>query len=306
MVERFSLNTLGLWLLLTFLAFVPLKSRAESVKVVVTTSIIRDAVEQIGANLVAVTSLMGPGVDPHLYQATHGDLIKLRQAQIIFHNGLHLEGKLSDALSNLAKTKTCIAVSDYLSKEALLVNSAALNQPDPHIWFDVKQWADALQAIVAGLTKVDPLNQAHYQKNYDELKAQLYKLHEQVKVDIARIPKAQRVLLTAHDAFGYFGRAYEIEVMALQGISTASDFGLFDLKALVDTVLARKIKAAFVESSVSPKFVQALIEGARARGHAIKLGGELYSDALGESGSPGATYSGMVRHNVHLIVEALQ
>ena len=276
------------------------------IEVLATTGMIGDAVKSIGGEYVQVTSLMGPGVDPHLYKATHGDMKRLRAAQIVFYNGLHLEGKMVDILHGLSRTKPSVAIAEKLPKDSLLYPEQAGDQADPHLWFDVALWATALETVPATLAEFDPKNAQVYRKRYEQYKQELNDLHEWTRLEVMKIPEATRVLLTAHDAFGYFGRAYGMEVRGLQGISTASEFGLFDVKQIVDTVLARKLKAVFIETSVSKKFVTALQEGVRARGGNLALGGELFSDAMGAEGTPEGTYPGMVRHNVSTIVQALK
>ena len=276
------------------------------ITVLATTGMIKDAVVNIGGSYVEVEALMGPGVDPHLYKATHGDMKKLRAAEIVFYNGLHLEGRMTDILKGLALTKPAVAIAGALTPDQLLYPEDSGGQADPHLWFDVALWAEALKMIPQTLAAYDPQHAAEYQQRYEQYKEKLLSLHENVKLKIATIPVEQRVLLTAHDAFGYFGRAYTIEVKGLQGISTASEFGLYDVKELVDLVLKRKIKAVFVETSVSKKFVTALLEGVEAQGGNLRIGGELYSDAMGAVGTPEGTYTGMVQHNVETIVAALQ
>jgi manganese/zinc/iron transport system substrate-binding protein len=276
------------------------------IKVVATTSIIKDAVLNIAKDKIKLDVLMGAGVDPHLYKATHGDLIKLRQADLIIYHGLHLEGKLSEILSKLAKNKPVIAVSDSIPKDLLLFPEDSIGQPDPHIWFDIKLWSEAIKAIATELAKLDASNSSFYLSNYNLYSADLLKLDQEIKARMREIPKESRVLITAHDAFGYFGRAYDIEVKGLQGISTASDFGLYDLNKLVNLVIEKNIKAVFVETSVSEKFIQALISGVTAKGGKVKLGGELFSDALGQEGTKQGSYIGVIRHNVDTIVSALK
>lgn len=288
-----------------FILFYPQFLFAE-ITILATTGMIKDAVANIGGSYVVVEALMGPGVDPHLYKATHGDMKKMRAAEIVFYNGLHLEGKMTDILEGLARTKPSVPLAGALKPDQLLYPEGSGGQADPHLWFDVALWAEALKTIPQTLAAHDPQHAAEYQQRYEEYKEKLLALHEIVKLKIATIPEDQRVLLTAHDAFGYFGRAYAIEVRGLQGISTASEFGLYDVKELVDLVLKRKIKAVFVETSVSKKFVTALLKGVEARGGSLRIGGELYSDAMGAAGTPEGTYTGMVQHNVETIVAALQ
>ena len=273
--------------------------------VTVTTGMIADAVRNVGGNHVRVVALMGPGVDPHLYKATQGDLAKLREANIIFYNGLHLEGRMGEVFRTMAERLPTIAVAESIPKELLRQPPEFEGNYDPHVWFDVNLWIYVVQKIRDVLSEQDPAHRADYAANAAAYLEQLKQLDTYIREQIAKIPEPQRLLVTAHDAFGYFGRAYGIEVMGIQGISTASDYGLQDLNQLAEILANRKVKAVFVETSVSPRSVEALVEGTRAKGHDIKIGGKLYSDALGEEGTPEGTYIGMVRHNVDTIVKAL-
>jgi manganese/zinc/iron transport system substrate-binding protein len=273
--------------------------------VTVTTGMIADAVRNVGGNHVRVVALMGPGVDPHLYKATQGDLAKLREANIIFYNGLHLEGRMGEVFRTMAERLPTIAVAESIPKELLRQPPEFEGNYDPHVWFDVNLWIYVVQKIRDVLSEQDPAHRADYAANAAAYLEQLKQLDSYIREQIAKIPEPQRLLVTAHDAFGYFGRAYGIEVMGIQGISTASDYGLQDLNQLAEILANRKVKAIFVETSVSPRSVEALVEGTRAKGHDIKIGGKLYSDALGEEGTPEGTYIGMVRHNVDTIVKAL-
>jgi manganese/zinc/iron transport system substrate-binding protein len=266
---------------------------------------IADAVRNVGGNHVRVVALMGPGVDPHLYKATQGDLAKLREANIIFYNGLHLEGRMGEVFRTMAERLPTIAVAESIPKELLRQPPEFEGNYDPHVWFDVNLWIYVVQKIRDVLSEQDPAHRADYAANAAAYLEQLKQLDSYIREQIAKIPEPQRLLVTAHDAFGYFGRAYGIEVMGIQGISTASDYGLQDLNQLAEILANRKVKAIFVETSVSPRSVEALVEGTRAKGHDIKIGGKLYSDALGEEGTPEGTYIGMVRHNVDTIVKAL-
>jgi len=273
-------------------------------KVTVTTGMIADMVANVGGNHVEVTALMGSGVDPHLYKASEGDIAKLSDAQLIFYNGLHLEGRMADIFVKMAAKKPTVPVAEGVPPEWILETTAKTE--DPHIWFDVANWIMATQVVQAELIKADPAHQADYEQNAKAYIKQLEELDQYAREQIASIPKEQRVMVTAHDAFSYFGNAYEIEVMGLQGISTAAEYGLNDVQRLVDVLVQRKIKAVFVESSVPKRSIEALVEGAKARGHVVAIGGELFSDAMGAAGTPEGTYVGMVRHNVDTIVRALK
>jgi manganese/zinc/iron transport system substrate-binding protein len=251
-----------------------------------------------------VTSLMGPGVDPHLYKASEGDISKLNNALLIFYNGLNLEGRMSDILVKLARKKPTIAVSEKISEDLILDDYQG--HADPHIWFDVALLIKAVEVVRDVLIEADPSRRAAYERNAAEYRKRLEELHSWAKAELAQIPKEQRVLVTAHDAFSYFGNAYEIEVVGLQGISTDAEYGLADIQRLVTLLVERKIKAVFVESSVPKRSIEAVVQGSNARGHQVVIGGELYSDAMGEEGTPEGTYIGMFRHNVLTIAKALK
>ncbi len=279
---------------------------AGPVKVVTTVGMINDIVKNVGGTHVETQALMGAGVDPHLYKATPGDLRKLNDADVIFYNGLHLEGKMADILEKLQTRKPSVAVVGALPKNELLKFEESPEFPDPHVWFDVKKWIFAATAVRDELIEFDPKNADDYRKNADEYIKKLETLDEYARAQLATIPKNRRVLVTAHDAFNYFGQAYDVEVMGLQGISTASEASLRDVQRVVDELVKRKIKAVFVESSVPRRNIEAVVQGARARGQNVRIGGELFSDAMGKNGTPEGTYDGMVRHNVDTIVGALK
>lgn len=279
-------------------------TNTEQLQVTTTTGMIADIVKQVGGKHVEVTALMGPGVDPHLYKASAGDINKLEQADIIFYNGLYLEGKMTDILQQIAKKKTVIAVAEQIDKKKLIATGA--NQYDPHIWFDVSLWMEAVKQVEQGLSKADPTHQQDYQKQAQQYLDQLQALDREIKEQIQTIPKEQRILVTAHDAFGYFGRAYDIQVVGLQGLSTASEYGLKDVQRLVNLIVQKKIKAVFIESSVPKKSIEAVVNGAKAKNWQVNIGGELYSDALGGPGSEADTYIKMVRANVDTIVSSLR
>lgn len=274
--------------------------------VVTTTGMIADAVKNITDTLFEVEALMGPGVDPHLYKTKQSDTKKLMEADVVVYNGIHLEGRMSETLEDLAKTKKVFAMSNGIMESRLIKSSNFAGAHDPHIWFDVKLWMGAVNYIKHELQKLYPQHKDIFQKNYDAYIAKLQALHDFAETEIAAIPESSRVLITAHDAFGYFGRAYNIKVRGLQGISTASDYGVNDRIQLVNYICSNNIKAVFVESSVSPKSINAIIEDCAAKGHVVKKGGELFSDAMGAAGTEDGTYVGMVRHNVNTIVKGLK
>lgn len=273
-----------------------------NLNVVTTTGMIADLTQNIGGDQVKVTSLMGTGVDPHLYKATQGDLRKLMKADVIFYNGLHLEGKMQDIFEKMARNKPVYAVTNNLPANQVIYHDG---HSDPHIWFDIKLWLLAGEHVLNTLIKHDPKNQTLFKENAARYFEKLTKLNQWTASQINSIPEQQRILITAHDAFGYFGQAYGLQVRGLQGVSTAAEFGLQDIKQLKDVIVANKIKAVFVESSVSPRFIQSLVKGVEAEGHSLKIGGELFSDAMGLANTPEGNYIGMVTHNVKTIVGAL-
>lgn len=271
--------------------------------IVTTTGMIADLIQNIGGDEVEVTALMSSGVDPHLYKATQGDLRKLMKADIIFYNGLHLEGKMQDIFEKMARKKPVYAISEKLPQNRILHHG---HYPDPHIWFDVSLWKQAGEHVLDLLNKHEPDKSVLFRTNANLYFEKLEALNLWATQQVASIPEGQRILITAHDAFGYFGQAYQIKVMGLQGISTASEFGLQDIKQLKEVIVANQVKAVFVESSVSPRFINSLVKGVEAEGHQLKVGGELFSDAMGLPETEEGTYLGMVKHNVNTIVSALK
>lgn len=301
---------LSLWMLVAVVVAsvaVPVSAQQGPIlTVVTTTNIVGDTVKNVVGDAAEVISLMAPGVDPHLYQATQGDLRRLSRADVIFYNGLNLEGRIGDVLVQMARRTPTFALTEYANPDDLIEDDGFGGMYDPHIWFDVKLWVQAVERVRDAMVEVDPARADYYTANAARFIEQLHALDEEVETAIASIPAERRVLVTAHDAFGYLGLRYGIEVVALQGISTEAEFGLADVRNLVDLLVDRSIGAVFIETSVSPRGIQAVIEGARARGHEVRIGGELFSDSLGAAGTPEGTYIGMVRHNVNAIVEALR
>lgn len=279
---------------------------SHKLNVVATTGMIGDAAATIAGDRVNLYTMMGPGVDPHLYKATRGDIDRLHEADLVLYNGLHLEAKLVDVFEKMSDTKTTVPVGEAIPDSLIRKGVMTHGQPDPHVWFDVSLWRYAVEEAGHALMAADSANADFYQHNLNAYLTELDSLHAWVKAEIVTIPVEQRVLVTAHDAFGYFGRAYDIEVEGLQGISTVTEAGLYDVTKMVDLLTTRKIKAVFVESSVPRKSIDAVAEGCAAQGHPIQIGGELFSDAMGAAGTPEGHYLGMVRHNVELIVKALK
>lgn len=276
------------------------------IRIVTTTGMIQDAVSNVAGDHADVVALMGPGVDPHLYKATHGDLERLTEADIIFYNGLHLEGKMGEVFEKLSRLKPVIAVGESIPEEKLRKVPGFQGAYDPHIWFDVSLWKHAVERVSTFMQDYDSANRAEYADRSKKYLQELDSLHQAVRESILEVPGAQRVLITAHDAFGYFGDAYDIEVRGLQGISTLSEFGLRDVTDLVDFIITRKVKAIFIETSVSQKSIEAVVEGCKDKNWDVRIGGSLYSDAMGTEGTREGTYIGMVHANVKKIVEALK
>ncbi|HUE72252.1 MAG TPA: zinc ABC transporter substrate-binding protein [Pirellulaceae bacterium] len=274
------------------------------IRIVCTTGMVADLARNVGGEHVKVTALMKAGVDPHLYQASPGDVGLLTGADMVFYSGLHLEGRMTDLLENLADRKPAVAVTTAIPEDKILHDENGAH--DPHLWFDVSLWSQAADAVRDALVAFDPPNADDYRTNCEAYQERLAKLHEETSAAIATIPKEQRVMITAHDAFQYFGRAYQIEVRGIQGISTDSEAGVKQINDLVSFLVERKIKAVFVETSVSDQNVRSLLEGCAARGHTVVIGGELFSDAMGAEGTAEGTYEGMIRHNVDTIVKALK
>lgn len=272
-------------------------------RVLVTNNILADAVRQVAGSDLRVDALMGAGTDPHLYKARFSDIERIEKADLIFYNGLYLEGKLAEILDQIPNK--AVPVSRVLSDTELMPSGDEESAIDPHIWFDASLWAKVVRGIGDDLSAFDPQNASSYQQRAADYAAQLEQLHLEVDSLMSTIPAEHRILITAHDAFGYFGRAYDMEVRGLQGISTVSEYGIRDVSSLVQFVTDRRIPAVFIESGIPPRSIESVIAGARQRGHRLIEGGMLYGDSLGGADEPGSTYIGMMRHNVSTIVQAL-
>ncbi len=283
----------------------PDASIGDKLRVVTTIGMITDIVKNVGGTRVAVTGMMGPGVDPHLYNPTPRDVQRLRSAHIIFYNGLHLESKVGDLLAKMSGDTLTVAVTDAVDRSLLLTPPEYEGLYDPHLWFDVKLWMQAVIKVRDALSEFDADNAVLYRSNAEGYLAELTELDTYVKSQVARVPSQQRVLVTAHDAFNYFGKAYGFEVRGLQGISTATEAGIVDVQELATFIAARRIPAIFVESSVSSRSLEAVKAAVKSKGFDVEIGGELFSDAMGSEGTPEGTYVGMVRHNIDTIVRAL-
>lgn len=271
-----------------------------------TTSMIGDLASQIAGDRARVEHIMGAGIDPHQYKATPGDANLLNRADVIFYNGLNLEARMTDMLESMKRRKTVIRLSDHIEEEKIIQTYEGANIPDPHIWFDVGLWSKTVPVVVETLSEKDPDNADYYRESGRQYRETLSELDTWVEKRIREIPQKRRVLITAHDAFGYFGRRYEIEVEALQGVSTVSEMSTSDVERLGDLMMERGITALFLETSIPPRNIEAVINYCRNQGFQVERGGELYSDALGEPQTPAGTYTGMVRHNVNTIVEELK
>jgi len=280
-------------------------TRAGAVRVVATTGMVADLARRVGGERVEVDALMGPGVDPHLYSASPDDLARLRAADLVLYSGHGLEGKMGDVLAKLARRKPVVAVTEEVAEGRLLALPGLEGHFDPHLWFDVSLWADTPVVVAEALARADPPHAEEYRARAADYRTELRALHEETRAAIATIPAERRVLITSHDAFRYFGRAYAMEVRGLQGISTVQDAGVRDVQDLVALIAQRRIKAVFVETSVPHAALEAVQRWVREKGHVVAIGGELFSDAMGDA-PPTDTYPGMVRWNVRTIVEALR
>ncbi|PKM68266.1 MAG: manganese transporter [Firmicutes bacterium HGW-Firmicutes-2] len=276
------------------------------IKIVTTTTMLADLARVIGGDYVQVNGLMGPGIDPHLYKASAGDVSVIQEADLVVYNGLDLESKLGEIFASLEKEEKVVVMIAEGLPDADLIMDEETGGYDPHIWFDVNLWKMASSNLLEGLIKVDPMNKEVYIKNHEAYVKELEVLNSYVGEEVALIPESARVIITAHDAFQYFGKAYGMEVLGLQGISTESEAGTGDVKSLADYIVEGQIKAIFVESSVPKRNIEALQEAVKAQGFDVEIGGELYSDSLGTTGTDAETYIGTMRSNVETIVNALK
>ncbi|MCP4522179.1 MAG: zinc ABC transporter solute-binding protein [Cytophagales bacterium] len=297
-------------LLLSALVFVACNPSQENnntshkLKIVTTTNIIGDAIKNIVKDSAEVISLMGPNIDPHAYKAVPSDLEKLQNADVIIHNGLHLEGKMSDIFKKLGRQKKMLVVADASPKsEYRMVDDGA---HDPHFWFDVVMWSKGIEYIGNELVKIDTTNKKYYQSNQADYLTQLKELDLEIREMVKSIPDSQRVLITTHDAFTYFGQRYGIEMKPLKGISSVAKVGLQEATELTEFIIQKNIKAVFVETSVSSKDLESIVSACGEKGHTVSVGGHLYADALGEENSGAETYIKMVKKNVETMVNALK
>lgn len=295
----------GVFCLLSIVSGCAQGTRTERPVVVSTTSMIHDLVQTIGGPDVTAIGLMGPGVDPHGYKATEGDVRTLASADVIFYNGLHLEAKLGDVFEKMGQSKRVVAVSEAIPTAQLRMPSEFKGFPDPHIWFDVALWKIAAKTVATTLSEADPKNKTHYMNRYTTYLRSLDQLDQDIRAAVQRIPTENRVLVTAHDAFGYFGKAYGIRVMGLQGISTQSEPGIHDVKQLARFVSDHRIPSIFIESAIPARTIQSVQQACKANGWTVRIGGQLYADAVGSAGTSANSTIGMMRANMATIVEGL-
>ncbi len=283
------------------------KKKDQKLRVITTTTMITDLVKNIGDTLITVEGLMGSGVDPHLYKASEGDVSKLYNADIIFYNGLHLEGKLVEVFEKMQKQhKTQVPLGEKLDKTGLIGSDYFASNYDPHVWFNIGYFKRFAEEVTQVLTAKAPQYKMAFEANKNKYLEQLGVLETEVKNKIDELPREKRILVTAHDAFNYFGQAYDFQVVGLQGLSTATEAGVQDVQKLASFIMEKGVKAIFVESSVPRRTIEALQAAVRAKGHEVTIGGTLYSDALGDANTIEGTYIGMFKYNVHTIVEALK
>ena len=277
----------------------------DALSVVATTGMIADAAREVGGDMVDARALMGPGVDPHAYRQTRSDILALANADLVLRHGLYLEAQMEDLLLDLAEEGKVIAVAEGLPSELLIAHDEYDDKLDPHIWMDPRLWRLVVENVRDALIATDAAGEAYYRANSEAYLAELRSLERYAEEVLASVPQENRILVTAHDAFNYFGAAYGFEVTGIQGISTESEAGLHRVSELVEMLVERKIQAIFVETSVSDRGVRSLVEGAAAEGREVAIGGELYSDAMGEEGAYEGTYIGMIDRNVTTIAAAL-
>jgi len=273
------------------------------INIVTTIAQIAEPLSVIGGDAVEVQSLMGPGIDPHLYTATQGDIQKMEQTDMIFYSGLHLEANMVKVFDEIGKSKPVLAIGEEISESELLTDEEGAI--DPHIWFDIDLWKEALSAATEEMKKYSPDNSDYFEENKQAYFSKLDEFKHEAEEKISHIPEDKRLLVTAHDAFGYFGRMLDLEVIGLQGLSTEAEISLTDIEDTIDLLLAHEVPAVFIESSINPASIKAVIEGAKKEGLDLALGGELFSDAMGAKDSNEGTYLGMYEHNVNTIYDAL-
>ncbi|WP_209598406.1 zinc ABC transporter substrate-binding protein [Ruegeria sp. HKCCSP351] len=300
MIRRHCLALLALALSVPAMAFA-----GAPLKVVATTGMIADAARQVGGDLVEVRGLMGPGVDPHAYRQTRSDIVAMTRADLVLWHGLYLEAQMEDFFHDLERKRSVIAVAEGVDKSMLRAHDDYVDKYDPHVWMTPALWREVVVEVQRALTEARPEAAEVFAANAQAHLADIDRLTAYAEESLSSVPDHNKVLVTAHDAFGYFGKSFGFEVLGIQGISTQSEAGLNRIGELVDLLVDRRITAVFVESSVSDRSIRALIEGAAAKGHEVKVGGELFSDAMGEDGTYEGTYIGMLDHNITVIAGAL-
>lgn len=306
-MDRYLKKVLIFLVLIGFLFLTACNSEQDTDKegkihIVTTIAQIGEPLSVIGGDHVHVESLMGPSVDPHLYNATHSDIETIANADMIFYNGLNLEVNMVEIFNEIGESKPVLAIAETVPENQLLTDENGA--VDPHIWFDIDLWTLALESAVEELMEFDPDNAQYYEENMKNYFAKLEDLKKEAE-KLQNIPEEKRVLVTAHDAFGYFGRMHNMQVVGLQGLSTEEEVGVSDIQETIELIKTYRVPAVFIESSISEDTINAVIEGAKSDGVPVELGGELFSDAMGEPGTEEGTYIGMYRHNVNTIYEAL-
>ena len=282
------------------------KNQDNRIQIVTTTTMISDMVQFIGGDYAHVQGLMGSGVDPHLYKASEGDVSKLANADIIVYNGLHLEGKLEAIFNKMKQRKNVVQISKAIDVGAFIPSENFGGNYDPHIWFHIDYWTACARYFTDQMCEFDPGHKAYYRENANIYVNKLKALKQENQKLIATLPKEKRILITAHDAFNYFGKLYDFQVVGLQGLSTATEAGVKDVQNLANFIIDNNVNAIFVETSVPKRTIEALQASVKSKGHEVKIGGELFSDALGSPNTPEGTYVGMYKHNVTTIVNALK
>lgn len=272
--------------------------------IVCSTSIAADCIRQVVGNKLVVKSLMGPGVDPHTYNPRPSDVILLNDARLVVYTGFHLEGKMAELFGRLSERKAVVSFEQDFPKNKVLYTDKIT--PDPHVWFDTESWIHSMNGVVDKLVELYPEHELEFRENFYNFQVKVEKQTQELKLKLKEVPGEQRVLITSHDAFHYFGRTFDIRVKALQGVSTSQEPGVRDVVDLVDFIVKHNVKAIFVENSVSPKALKSVLNSVERRGHHVKIGGTLFSDALGAKGSGADTYAGMLSHNVNSIKEGLK
>ncbi len=304
MVSRKFIGLIGV-LALLFSCRLEQKQPGEKLLIVCTTGMLGDVVHNICGDLHQVETIMGPGVDPHLYKASPNDIRLLQNADVIVHNGLHLEGKMGEIFEKLRREKLIIQWSDGIKEINLISTSEYENSYDPHIWFDPDLFMMGAQFFVDEISAFDQKNSSKYQEQYSAYKKKVDSKQVELEAKISSVPMEKRILITSHDAFSYFGRKYDFQVKGLQGISTVSEFGIKDKLNLVNYILEKDVNVLFVESSVSSRSLKSVIETCEKKGHNIRIGGTLLSDAMDEKNKLGGTYLGMIEYNVNTIIESI-